>query len=700
MMPELDERIVCVLRGSPGPLTAREIACKLTDLYGEDVSKKEVNQRLYSRELSAFVAKTEGHGWSLVGAEPSPTLHPIESATGSEPEDGSTAEPAREDDGTGSKEQARIVEADVRKRILVEAPPGTGKTYVACSRVASLVRDGVQPSQILLISFTRTAVAEIRDRIARFLDNESNASRVRISTIDSNAWQLRVGFEAAEVQRLGGSIDFDTNLERAIDLLSEGEEQICAFVTRLRHVVVDEAQDVVGIRAEFLRCLLRRLNPECGVTVLADPYQAIYGFTNDENDSLGGSGASFMELLRSGDLGAFESVGLSRNFRTTEQAILSLIDATRRVLRRADLAAAERLRAMHQVVREGCLEAPVGAEPSEGTLVLYRRRAEVLMASSYLSGEGIEHRLRLSGLPLIVQPWIGRLLSRWTGGSLTRSDLESLWADRYLAHLFGDLQPDQAWRHLHRLAGDGARVELSPLRRVLSRSRPPVEICVPESGLRGPILGTIHASKGREAPNVRLMLPRLDNRESSTQQIEEECRVVYVAATRAISRVEVGRGFALRTSRTRGRRLYRRLSGNGTRAQIEIGLSGDVSMRAHAGWPDAAEVQNSLAELAGSTRALTTRAMAETGWRHRLFVADRAGERCVGEIGERLLREIWVGRQRPSHMIPGIYMIGATTTAVSDDEDVVLQPPLNQSRIFLAPVVKAFTTVYLQHGAI
>jgi len=702
---DLDGRIVSVLRDAAKPLKAREIARRLSDRYGEPVSKKQVNQRLYSGDLSPLVAKIQGFSWRIFGAMSTSTEEADSSETSLEPGTESREDREREEGETEASEQAGIVDADVSNRILVEAPPGTGKTYVACSRVAALINDGTHPSQILLISFTRTAVAEIRSRIVSFLANESDAARVRLTTIDSHAWHLRVGFEAEEVQRLGGSVDFDTNLERALGLLAEGDEQICAFVSRLRHVIVDEAQDVVGVRAEFLRRLIGRLDPRCGVTVLADPDQAIYGFTNDDNDAEHGSGRSFLEVLQSEGLGAFQLVGLSKNFRTTEQAILSLIDATRRVLRRADISAGQRLRAMHQIVREGCPDAPAKTDPSDlegsdDTLVLYRRRAEVLMASSFLSKSGIEHRLRLSGLPTVVQPWIGRLLSGWTGGSLTRSDLGDLWADRYLAHLFGDLQPDQAWAVLHRLAGDGRRIELSQLRRVLSRSRPPVEICVSEHGLRGPILGTIHSSKGREAPSVRLMLPRPESRNSSIQQIEEECRVVYVAATRAMRRVEVGTGYAFRASKTRGGRLYRRIRGRGIRAQVEIGLAGDLSMRSHATWPSAARIQELIAEIAGSTRALRTRATAETGWRHRLYVLDPSGETCVGELGDRLLREIWIGRQRPKHEIQGVYMIGATTTAVSDEEDVVLQPSFDRSRIFLAPVIKAFTTVYLQHGAI
>ena len=56
-------------------------------------------------------------------------------------------------------EQLEIIMEPPASWQLVAAGPGTGKTAVACQRVAYLVDEGVPPSRILLVSFTRTAVA-------------------------------------------------------------------------------------------------------------------------------------------------------------------------------------------------------------------------------------------------------------------------------------------------------------------------------------------------------------------------------------------------------------------------------------------------------------------------------------------------------------------------------------------------------------
>ena len=94
------------------------------------------------------------------------------------------------------KSQREIIESSHDDRLLVGSGPGTGKTAVACARVSHLVDHyDLQPSRIWLISFTRTAVTEIRDRIAEYLENEASAYAVKIATLDSHAWTIHSGFD-------------------------------------------------------------------------------------------------------------------------------------------------------------------------------------------------------------------------------------------------------------------------------------------------------------------------------------------------------------------------------------------------------------------------------------------------------------------------------------------------------------------------
>ena len=92
---------------------------------------------------------------------------------------------------------------------LVIAGPGAGKSAVACQRVAFLVDEGVPASRILLVSFTRTAIAELRDRIVAYASVGDRARPVKISTIDAHAWSLRIGFDEDSLPKIFGEESYD-----------------------------------------------------------------------------------------------------------------------------------------------------------------------------------------------------------------------------------------------------------------------------------------------------------------------------------------------------------------------------------------------------------------------------------------------------------------------------------------------------------
>lgn len=71
---------------------------------------------------------------------------------------------------------------------LVIAGAGTGKTRTLVYRIARLIEDGVSPDKILLITFTRKAANELKQRITSLLDER--ASRVQNGTFHSLAFTL------------------------------------------------------------------------------------------------------------------------------------------------------------------------------------------------------------------------------------------------------------------------------------------------------------------------------------------------------------------------------------------------------------------------------------------------------------------------------------------------------------------------------
>ena len=60
---------------------------------------------------------------------------------------------------------ARAFAVDPAQHVVLEASAGTGKTSVLVARYVNLLKRGVDPSNILAITFTRKAAAEMRERI-------------------------------------------------------------------------------------------------------------------------------------------------------------------------------------------------------------------------------------------------------------------------------------------------------------------------------------------------------------------------------------------------------------------------------------------------------------------------------------------------------------------------------------------------------
>lgn len=120
---------------------------------------------------------------SLFGIEPEPEGVRSKPEVAPRAEPVAPAEPERPA-SHDSDEAARLFAADPRNNVVLEASAGTGKTSVLVARYVNLLKAGVEPANILAITFTRKAAAEMRERILAELRDAAERSDV-----DKTRWR-------------------------------------------------------------------------------------------------------------------------------------------------------------------------------------------------------------------------------------------------------------------------------------------------------------------------------------------------------------------------------------------------------------------------------------------------------------------------------------------------------------------------------
>ncbi|HSL22522.1 MAG TPA: UvrD-helicase domain-containing protein [Vicinamibacterales bacterium] len=144
-------------------------------------------------------------------------------------------------------QHARDYAVDPRHNVVLEASAGTGKTTVLVLRYLNLLRAGVDPSNILAMTFTRKAAAEMRDRIIRELKRSAAVSRadrarwealrdrlsdIDISTIDAFCLALLREFPLEADLEPGFSMADETEVPRLIEEALDRALRVCLLQAR------------------------------------------------------------------------------------------------------------------------------------------------------------------------------------------------------------------------------------------------------------------------------------------------------------------------------------------------------------------------------------------------------------------------------------------------------------------------------------
>lgn len=609
--------------------------------------------------------------------------------------------------------QAGVVRAPVGDRVLVNAPPGTGKTAMACGRIAWLLDQDVPEHGIWLVSFTRTAVTELRTRIRSLAQNHTGIHGVVAGTIDARAWRIVNGFTAEGQSSLVSGYDY--TIAAATRLLENPTHDLRERLNEVRQLIVDEAQDLVGERAHLVELLIRQAPQSAGVVVLCDEAQAIYGFSEDqEQPPENGARASLVESLRREMAQPFREVTLSQVYRTRSASLRQLYIGGREALldaiTREPGGAPSVMRDQIETLRDGPVDAEHGL-PGLHDLLLYRSRIEALDEATRFASAYGQMRLRTSGLTRCIHPWIGILLATFQGERLSKAELDERWPQVETALGLNAPDADAAWTLLIEFARERTGVGIAALREVLGRSTPPDGFLTPEFGFSGPIFSTIHASKGREADDVRLYMTAI--KDWPDAQAAEEARVLFVGASRARRSLRASRGRGSFAARLESGRAVRSVSNDRPRkARVEIGRDGDVDPIAPVHrklTPNAAAAISRFTTLVARATAVTScRAVcagADAAYRYELITkpGDPLGEITFGSLTSRVnadlfgaAERLWDTRRvRLADYIDHLLWVGARTVAlpVGDARLDDAHAPFARSGFWLAPIVVGLPTV-------
>ncbi|HOL05916.1 MAG TPA: ATP-dependent helicase [Syntrophorhabdaceae bacterium] len=250
--------------------------------------------------------------------------------------------------------------------LLIIAGPGTGKTLTITRRILYLIHTGVRPSEIVALTFTNRAGREMRERISPYLTEEKNGlflgtfhmfglnilrryynrdfrlierkkqleilksitdgtlkkaqalldyiSRVK-NLYDVESMKDSAFLKYEEILKDKNSLDMDDIILKAMELLKTSREAH-ADIARLKHVLIDEYQDINPLQYEFIKSLYGVTENICAV---GDIDQAIYAFRGADIEH-------FLNFKR--DFKGAHSIFLKENYRSTPtivQASQSLI---------------------------------------------------------------------------------------------------------------------------------------------------------------------------------------------------------------------------------------------------------------------------------------------------------------------------------------------------------------------------------------
>lgn len=140
----------------------------------------------------------------------------------------------------------------------VVAGPGAGKTHVIVSRTQYMILDGVNPSNILLFTFTNKAAKEIKKRIADKMGVDI-ASKITMGTYHSFCCRILRQYVSEDVLGFNTNFsifDIDDSKKVLIKVKEDNmdERELSDYISKKKHKMISPQKAMENINDPFAKC--------------------------------------------------------------------------------------------------------------------------------------------------------------------------------------------------------------------------------------------------------------------------------------------------------------------------------------------------------------------------------------------------------------------------------------------------------------
>ena len=442
------------------------------------------------------------------------------------------------DIGIGSKSiewderQRNVLNAKSNKRLCISAPPGAGKTELVASKVLHMVNElGIEPSKILLISFTNAAVQEMRQRIFENTKNTTYPFGIQLATLDSKAFKVNKNIR--EDFKITGS--YEESLENFLEIIKGKNYEFIEDWHELEHIFIDEAQDFVEIRKEICEELINSASKATGISIFGDQCQQIYPWATKDKPLTNEMRENLMDIVLK-DKYNFTEIELTGIFRSQDEFLIQILEDMRADIYLTDDDIPSPMEKFDKSNTDFIHE-----QLADNYLFLFRSNKEIINAAYELTAANKPFRLKTTGnkYPKYYKSWLANFIRYSNDNNFKEVTREQFFdfAKHLKPRMLIGTSQEIMWGNLKTSAAiDHNTISIEILIKNLNGKKKNHDFLNPDFGFRGPKLSTIHASKGSQEDNVRVKDFWSDAKNNTLDK--DEAKVVFVAISRAKNKVE------------------------------------------------------------------------------------------------------------------------------------------------------------------